>query len=150
MTINGRDQVAARLEPLDTGGFVSTANACFIGGPTGRNVDNISSCIGVQSECFNSSQWQIALRFNSQIWEIISAIFDQASRDALDKVDGDGKTDARINRIACRLVNVICADRLIDTHHFPRHIEQWTARVAGVDGGIGLNDISVAEESASR
>ena len=31
-------------------------------------------------------------------------------------------------------------NRSIDADHLTRHIDQWSAGVAGIDGGIGLNE----------
>jgi hypothetical protein len=62
-----------------------------------------------------------------------TAAVPQLLDDALGEVDRDGETDPL----------AAGNDGRVDAHHFAPHVEQGAAAVAGVDGGIGLDEIVV-------
>src|SRR5688572_29820836 len=64
----------------------------------------------------------------------VLAVSDDPRHDAIDRVHGDGEPDAGVR--ARRAV-----DHGVDTDEATRTVDQRAARVAGIDRGIGLDDV---------
>ena len=98
---------------------------------------------------FKPSAWISARERSSmvddpQVWIIKLPILDQARNDPLDSVDRNGKTDARINRLTDG-VGAGGFDGAVDADHFPVQVQERTARIAGIERRIGLDDIGIGE-----
>ena len=65
------------------------------------------------------------------------AVLDQLVHDAFDHVDRDGEADADVAAAARQ-------DGGVDAHQFAAQIHQRAAGIAGIDGGVGLDEVLIA------
>ena len=76
------------------------------------------------------------LRENAELGADHLALFHELPHDGAGHVDRDGESDSRaLGRSARR-------DRHVHSDDFPVNIRQGTSAVAGIDGGVGLNQVA--------
>src|SRR3954453_18149234 len=144
LAVHGGDDVAARRVPrrLEGLGAVPGLDAGLVGRPAGRDLLHPGALLHREVELLRELR-EHGHGGDAEVGILGLALLAQLRQRALDGVDRDGETDALAAAARGQ-------DLRVDAEHAALLVEERPARVAVVDGGVGLDRARDAEAAGER
>ena len=137
LAVRGQDGVAAGAQGVGALGLVLRGEGAAQAGRTGGAVRgderHVHALVGADPGLLGHRRRQVHAGDTEPRVADGLAVLERADL-RLGGVDGDGESDAHVHVLTGRVLQ-----QRVDAHDLTLGVEQWPARVAGVNGGVGLD-----------